>query len=302
MSFAYTDLTAMICGISDYFHKNFDGSWPQYPGCENLELLPLTQSQHTGMLTYQDAHRSVRLELCCVLEGDMALQVENQLLRLHPNELFVIPSGVLHNEMSDGRSCTTAWFVFFPNGVHINISGFCQDGTFHVFQGQRVLLDPVVVNLIVNDITKELGSSRPGANTLVKCSLLQLLVLLQRQLQKSGQRQPPEQWRQSVVRDVISHLQETPGSVPDLNQLADRCALSPNHLSSIFKSVTGKTISAYCAELRIRRAQELLRTTPMKLRQIAETLGYYDQYHFCKAFKKATGLSPSAYRTEENNK
>ena len=31
-------------------------------------------------------------------------------------------------------------------------------------------------------------------------------------------------------------------------------------------------------------------------------VGYYDQYHFCKAFKKATGASPSAYRIEVADK
>lgn len=302
MSFAYTDLELMINRISEHLQSDFPGNWPLHPGTSSLEMLPLTQSQRDHMLSYQDAHRSVRLELCYVLEGDMALQVENRFLSLHQGNMFVIPTGVLHNELSDGRACTTAWFVFFPNGVHINISGFSADGAFHVYHGQRVILDPVVVNLIISDITKELDFSRHSAITLIKCSILQLLVLLQRQLQKAGDRQPPEQWRESVVRDVISHLQETPGIVPDLSQLADRCALSPNHLSSIFKTVTGKTISAYCGELRISRAQELLRTTPMKLRQIAEHLGYYDQYHFCKAFKKATGMSPSAYRAAENAK
>lgn len=302
MTFAYNDLALMISRLSQRLQSDFDGAWPLHPDTPELETLPLTQSQRDHMLSYQDAHRSVRLELCCVLEGDMALQVEDRFLALHQENVFLIPSGVLHNELSDGRTCTTAWFVFFRNGVHINISGFSEDGSFHVYHGQRVILDPVVVNLIVSDIANELSSSRPGSMTLIKCSLLQVLVLLQRQLQKAEERQPPEQWRQSIVRDVISHLQENPGTVPDLSQLADHCALSPNHLSSIFKSVTGKTISAYCGELRIQRARELLKTTPMKLRQIAELLGYYDQYHFCKAFKKATGFSPSAYRAEENGK
>lgn len=302
MTFDYTDLTQILTHILRDLQSDFNSVWPQHPGTAEKEFLPVTQAQRDHLLSFQDAHRSVRLELCRVLDGDMTLQVENEFLALHQGQMFLIPSGVLHNELSDGRSCTTAWFVFFRNGVHINISGFSANGAFQVYHGQRVNLDPVVVNLIVSDITKELDTSRSGAMTLMKCSLLQLLVLLQRQLEKTDKHQTPEQWRESVVRDVVTHLQENPGVVPDLSQLADRCALSPNHLSSIFKTVTGKTISAYCGELRIRRAQELLRTTPMKLRQIAEHLGYYDQYHFCKAFKKATGMSPSAYRAEENSK
>ena len=302
MSFENMDLALTLTHICENLQREFQTDWPYHSQSPEKPLLPMTQAQRERMLSYQDAHRSIRLELCCVLDGDMILQVENEFVPLHQGQLFLIPSGVLHNELSDGRSCTTAWFVFFRDGVHINISGFAPDGTFHVYIGQRVRLDPVVVNLLVSDITKELDISRSGAMTLIKCSILQLLVLLQRQLEKADKRQTPEQWRESVVRDVVTHLQLNPGIIPDLSQLADRCALSPNHLSSIFKTVTGKTISAYCGELRIQRAQEMLRSTPMKLRQIAEALGYYDQYHFCKAFKKATGMSPSAYRTEENAK
>ena len=301
MSFDCTNLDRMLTDITQYLQSNFDTAWPLYPGCAGQQILSVTQTQRNNFLSHQDAHRSVRFEFCCVLEGTSALQVENEIISLHEGQLFLIPAGVLHNDFSDGQVCTVAWFVFFRDGVHINISGFCPDGTFQVFLGQRVTLDAVTINLLLNDLTRELTSQQPDSKVLIKCSLLQLLILLQRRL-KSQKTQTPEQWQQSVVLDVISHLQENPGIVPDINQLADRCALSPHHLGTIFRSVTGKTISAYCAELRIDRAKELLGTTSMKLRQIAETLGYYDQYHFCKAFKKATGISPSAYRAEVSGK
>lgn len=300
MELTHTDPARILSALSRQLQSDFDGPWLLYPGAQPAKSLPVTQAQRDQLFSRHTAHRCGMLEFCCVLDGEMLLIVENDLIALGPEQLFLIPSGVLHNEIPDARPYTAAWFVFFRDGIHVNISGVCPDGSFQVFHGQRVLLDPVVISLLLGDITKELTSSLPGAGTLVKCSLLQLMILLLRQLEKLDTQLNPEQWRQSVVREVATHLKENPGIMPDLGELADRCALSPNHLSSIFKTVTGKTISAYCTELRIQRAKELLRTTPMKLRQIAELLGYYDQYHFCKAFKKATGLSPSAYRAEEN--
>lgn len=302
MELPHTDPARILSQLSRQLQAGFDGPWLLYPGADHVKPLPVTQAQRDQLFRRHTAHRCGMLEFCCVLDGEMLLMVEDDLLCLRPEQLFLIPSGVLHNELPGDRPYTAVWFVFFRDGIHVNISGVCPDGTFQVFHGQRILLDPVVINLLLGDITKELTSSLPGAGTLVKCSLLQLMILLIRQLEKLGAQLTPEQWRQSVVREVAAHLQENPGMMPDLGELADRCALSPNHLSSIFKTVTGKTISAYCTELRIDRARHLLRTTPLKLRQIAELLGYYDQYHFCKAFKKATGLSPSAYRAEENGK
>jgi transcriptional regulator GlxA family with amidase domain len=49
--------------------------------------------------------------------------------------------------------------------------------------------------------------------------------------------------------------------------------------------------------LRIEQAQELLRTTDLPQRDIAEYYGFADIHHFSKAFKRITRLPPGAYRT-----
>ena len=48
--------------------------------------------------------------------------------------------------------------------------------------------------------------------------------------------------------------------------------------------------------LRIEQAQELLRTTDLPQRDIAEYYGFADIHHFSKAFKRITRLPPGAFR------
>jgi AraC-like DNA-binding protein len=48
--------------------------------------------------------------------------------------------------------------------------------------------------------------------------------------------------------------------------------------------------------LRVRRAESLLRNTPMTLKEIAERLGYSSPFHLSKEFKKQTGIAPDAWR------
>jgi AraC-like DNA-binding protein len=50
-------------------------------------------------------------------------------------------------------------------------------------------------------------------------------------------------------------------------------------------------------QVRLERAQELLRSTGMNLSQIADALGYADAANFTRAFKRWTGTSPSHYRS-----
>lgn len=53
--------------------------------------------------------------------------------------------------------------------------------------------------------------------------------------------------------------------------------------------------------LRIEKAKYLLETTKNPISQISESLCFYDQYIFSKAFKNKVGLSPNQYRKQIQN-
>jgi AraC-like DNA-binding protein len=71
-----------------------------------------------------------------------------------------------------------------------------------------------------------------------------------------------------------------------------------------FKSRFGTTIHRYTIEQKINQAKFFLKYYPdMKIIQIALDLGFYDEYHFSRLFKKETGYSPKHYREYiRNNK
>jgi AraC-like DNA-binding protein len=54
----------------------------------------------------------------------------------------------------------------------------------------------------------------------------------------------------------------------------------------------------YLLRERLTLARQLLETTPMPVKEIADRLRYADQYYFSNAFKKETGLSPTAFREQ----
>ena len=94
---------------------------------------------------------------------------------------------------------------------------------------------------------------------------------------------------------------------PDLslNQVAAQVWLSPCHFSAVFSQETGTTFKEYLTELRIRRAKELLRTTPLRSSEISEQIGYNDPHYFSYVFRKSTRLSPKEFRSQvqpENNR
>lgn len=89
-------------------------------------------------------------------------------------------------------------------------------------------------------------------------------------------------------------------SNPDLkmSQMAEKFNISPGHFSTVFSQEIGETFRDYLTKLRIHRAKELLRSTSLKISQIAFQVGYNDPHYFSTVFKKNTGLPPRQFRAK----
>lgn len=81
-----------------------------------------------------------------------------------------------------------------------------------------------------------------------------------------------------------------------LNDIARHANISPAYLSSLFKKVSGQSISDTIAAFRIERACYYLESTNLSLKEISMKCGYANQYYFSNSFKKKLGMSPSVYR------
>jgi two-component system, response regulator YesN len=96
------------------------------------------------------------------------------------------------------------------------------------------------------------------------------------------------------ARKYIEHHYMDPDL--SLNQVAVQVNLSPSHFSVVFGQETGTTFKEYLTEVRIKRAKELLRMTPMRATEITYQVGYSDPHYFSHVFRKQTGLSPTEFR------
>ncbi|MBP7507671.1 MAG: AraC family transcriptional regulator [Prolixibacteraceae bacterium] len=86
-----------------------------------------------------------------------------------------------------------------------------------------------------------------------------------------------------------------------VNQYADLLAVTPNHLTQTLKLLTGKTSNDIIKEKQVLEIKRLLAHTNLNVTEIADQLNFSDQSYFSKFFKRETGLSPNAYRTENQN-
>lgn len=81
-------------------------------------------------------------------------------------------------------------------------------------------------------------------------------------------------------------------------QYADMLSVTSAHLTQTVKEITGKTSSAIICSKQILEMKRLLVHTNMSVTEISAYMGFADQSYFTKFFKRETGQTPLAFRTE----
>ncbi|MGN6438305.1 MAG: AraC family transcriptional regulator [Agriterribacter sp.] len=81
-----------------------------------------------------------------------------------------------------------------------------------------------------------------------------------------------------------------------LDELASKAHVSASYLSALFKQKTHYSPIQLYTSLKIQKASQLLKVTKMPIKQIAEEMGYLDQYSFSRSFKQVMGTSPKKFR------
>ena len=99
-----------------------------------------------------------------------------------------------------------------------------------------------------------------------------------------------------IVQKTIILIDSDLSANLSLSSLSENQNVSPGYLSTIFKKETGKTITEYIRDKRVKHAMHLLSTTRLQVQTIALHCGIMDVQYFSKTFKKITGKTPKEYR------
>lgn len=82
----------------------------------------------------------------------------------------------------------------------------------------------------------------------------------------------------------------------DLRAVSKAAGISHAYFQRIFKALTGETLGTYVRSRRMANALDLLLSTDQRILDIAIATGFESQEAFARAFKKAFGMTPTAYR------
>lgn len=123
------------------------------------------------------------------------------------------------------------------------------------------------------------------------CEKIDLLAEKIQEKKSSGQN--------NLCQKIMDYIQENYcDNKLSLKQISEALGIHENYISNLFKNAYGENLSSYVEKLRIEKACKLIRSSPMKIEEIAGTVGYTSGASFRRAFKKVKGVSPAEYRDQ----
>lgn len=99
------------------------------------------------------------------------------------------------------------------------------------------------------------------------------------------------------VAAALHRIETQRDARPSVDELAADAAVSPFHFLRIFEQVVGVTPGQYMLRARLHRAAVKLRSCADTIAAIALDCGFADLSTFNRQFRRATGLTPGAYRS-----
>jgi AraC family transcriptional regulator len=97
--------------------------------------------------------------------------------------------------------------------------------------------------------------------------------------------------RQKLVR-AVEYIQDQLEADLTVSGIAQAVGMSPYHFTRLFKESTGQSPHQYVVEARVRKAKQLLTTGKFTISEAAYHVGFVDQSHLTRHFKRVFGLPP----------
>jgi len=249
---------------------------------------------------------AVQPALIVPLCGETCLQQAEQVTRMNKGCVYFCAAGstfgITSGEYwsSEGQDQASVAILHF--GFYEGMSGCGRlhevDGTaFMPYDGIFVISSPDRLNLVCRAMYKDFHSMEPMKQWRAQLDFQELLYTMMAECSPYAKNDK----RQALER-VKEYIEEHYDEDLTIEQLANLSELSPKYFVEVYKKTYGHSAMDYLASVRLNKAKQLMLGSDSLLREVAHMVGYKDEFYFSRKFKKAFGISPSAYMKTRKNK
>lgn len=243
-----------------------------------------------------------------VTEGAARILLPTGIQELKPDHLYLVPSFTTHSYLCDTHF---AHYYLHIYEDHQSESSILEDFSFPTEIPAGDLELPLIKRLCGINPTMQLPQSDPTSYdnnpTLIKniiknkqrtfCDKVEsrgIVYQLMARFLKDAQ--PKTEINDDRIQKVLSYIRKNIYKTIDIDSLAAISCLSKDHFIRLFRKEVNNTPLQYINQKKIEKAQLILITDSMPIKNISYLLAYEDHSYFNRLFKKLTGVTPQQYR------
>ena len=225
-----------------------------------------------------------------VTKGGWVLSVGNELIRAKSDTVFIQPANIPHTGLKNCPAGTHTLFIHFskvPEDRYISNENYSFDNQ-HIYINNFIDAknNPEIKKTLIKTIEEHAKGNHLKASAYLNILLCEL---------SEGSTSDNSNYalamniKKTIINDISENLSN--------KEIAKRMDVGIRTAETTFKDCFGMSIHQFHLKEKIERAKFCLEYyRDMKIIDISLSLGFYDEYHFSRQFKKITGLSPTEYR------
>lgn len=231
------------------------------------------------------------MEINFIKEGAGCYFVEGKNISYGKNSVIVMQPREIHRLLSSPGSQVGKFCLMFdvkrmawPKAVLKDVSSLRRHVS--LTGGEAAIVEQIICKII-----RESKDRKPGWEEINRTMLLELMFRIKR-----AEANVSEHVMHPVVRRALDYIEQHYAIPFNINDLASSMHVSDRHLFRLFERDVGLSIKHYVLQRRVLQAQRMIVANPaIKLEVVSEAVGFKQYSLFHRAFKKFTGLPPSAY-------
>lgn len=223
------------------------------------------------------------------VKGKGTLRIHSRTHPLQNGSLSSFSPGTVHIYKADPNDPLEHIFITF---IGKQAKKLLTDSTLNT-KGVIDVPNPDKVLSIFQTVLSN-GLKKTEYSQQLNCSYLRILLLeLASNIDSSDN---PTSISAATYKKAKKYIDDNFSEVYSVRQVADQCRINIRYMSRLFKQHNYMTPRQYITGLKMNKAATMLLSTTFNVNQISYSVGFEDQYHFSRCFKKHFGLSPRHYR------
>lgn len=260
----------------------------QHLFCKNLYITDIGYYPNAAFHVRERKNDCSEFILIHCVKGKGWYSLNNKRYPVKQNDFFIIPANTAHKY---GADLNDPWSIYW---VH-----FTGELAAYYFKLLTKAKKNYPINAIVNtsrqlifyDIIQHLELMNDTDNIIYSNSCLYAFLC---SFQKSEMKISANE--NDKIQQCITYMKQNLDKNLRLEDFSSKLMLSSSHLSAIFRKRMKYSPIHLFTSFKVQKACQMLMDSSHNIKTIAYNLGYDDQYHFSRVFKKIMGVSPKNFK------